>query len=190
AVDGKLCATFELQDLPKEHAAESIKLLKEYGLRVVMLTGDHAASAFRVAAEVGIEEIHAHVTAEEKAAFIGQANDEGHIVVMAGDGVNDLLALARADIGIAMGSGSDIAIEVSDIVLLNDSLTSLTEAYAISRRTYGLIKQNLGISLVYNAITIPLAMMGYIIPLIAAISMSFSSLLVVGNSMRSRWMYK
>jgi Cu+-exporting ATPase len=89
-----------------------------------------------------------------------------------------------------MGNGSDIAIEVSDIVLLNDSLTSLAEAYTISRRTYGLIKQNLGISLVYNAITIPLAMMGYIIPLIAAISMSFSSLLVVGNSMRSRWMYK
>jgi Cu+-exporting ATPase len=89
-----------------------------------------------------------------------------------------------------MGSGSDIAIEVSDIVLLNDSLVSLTEAYAISRQTYRLIKQNLGISLVYNAITIPLAMMGYIIPLIAAISMSFSSLLVVGNSMRSRWMYK
>ncbi|MFA6189245.1 MAG: heavy metal translocating P-type ATPase [Sulfuricurvum sp.] len=190
AVDGELCATFELQDLPKEHAFESIKLLKEYGLRVVMLTGDHAASAFRVAGEVGIEEIHAHVTAQEKAAFIAQAHDEGHIVVMAGDGVNDLLALACADIGIAMGSGSDIAIEVSDIILLNDSLVSLAEAYAISRRTYVLIKQNLGISLIYNAITIPLAMMGYIIPLIAAISMSFSSLLVVGNSMRVKWMYK
>ncbi|MDP1783883.1 MAG: heavy metal translocating P-type ATPase [Sulfuricurvum sp.] len=190
AVDGKLCATFELQDLPKENAFESIKVLRDYGLRVVMLTGDHEASALRVAAEVGITEVYAHFTPEEKEAFIERAHDEGHIVVMAGDGVNDLLALARADIGIAMGSGSDIAIEVSDIVLLNDSLVSLTEAYAISRRTYGLIKQNLGISLVYNAITIPLAMMGYIIPLIAAISMSFSSLLVVGNSMRSRWMYK
>lgn len=190
AVDGKLCATFELQDLPKENAFESIKILRDYGLRVVMLTGDHEASALRVAAEVGIAEVYAHFTPEEKESFIERAHDEGHIVVMAGDGVNDLLALARADIGIAMGSGSDIAIEVSDIVLLNDSLVSLTEAYAISRRTYGLIKQNLGISLVYNAITIPLAMMGYIIPLIAAISMSFSSLLVVGNSMRSRWMYK
>lgn len=190
AVDGELCATFELQDLPKENAFESIKMLRDFGLRVVMLTGDHAASALRVAAAVGIDEVHAHVTAQEKADFIAKAQGEGHIVVMAGDGVNDLLALARADIGIAMGNGSDIAIEVSDIVLLNDSLVSLTEAYAISRRTYGLIKQNLGISLVYNAITIPLAMMGYIIPLIAAISMSFSSLLVVGNSMRSRWMYK
>lgn len=190
AVEGKLCATFELQDLPKENAFESIQQLKAYGLRVVMLTGDHAASAFRVAAEVGIDEIHAHVSAQEKADFIAKVHEEGHVVVMAGDGINDLLALAGADIGIAMGSGSDIAIEVSDIVLLNDSLNSLVEAYAISRRTYRLIKQNLGISLVYNAITIPLAMMGYIIPLLAAISMSFSSLLVVGNSMRSRWMYK
>lgn len=89
-----------------------------------------------------------------------------------------------------MGNGSDIAIEVSDVVLMNDSLTSLAEAFAISRKTYGLIKQNLAISLVYNSITIPLAMMGYVIPLIAAISMSFSSLLVVGNSMRVRWLYK
>ena len=190
AVDGQLCATFELQDLPKDNAFESIKVLKGYGLRVVMLTGDHEASAMRVASAVGIDEVHAHVTAQEKADFITKAHEEKHIVVMAGDGVNDLLALARADIGIAMGSGSDIAIEVSDIVLLNDSLVSLTEAYAISRRTYGLIKQNLGISLVYNAITIPLAMMGYVIPLVAAISMSLSSLLVVGNSMRSRLMYK
>jgi Cu+-exporting ATPase len=190
AVDGELCATFELQDLPKENAFESIKILRDFGLRVVMLTGDHAASALRVAGAVGIDEVHAHVTAQEKADFITKAHNEGHVVVMAGDGVNDLLALACADIGIAMGNGSDIAIEVSDIVLLNDSLTSLVEAYAISRRTYGLIKQNLGISLVYNAITIPLAMMGYIIPLLAALSMSFSSLLVVGNSMRVKWMYK
>lgn len=190
AMDGVLCATFELQDLPKENASAAIKTLQGFGLRVVMLTGDHEAAAIRIANDVGIDEIHAHVTANEKADFIAKAQNEGDVVVMAGDGVNDLLALARADIGIAMGNGSDIAIEVSDIVLLNDSLMSLAEAYAISRRTYGLIKQNLGISLVYNAITIPLAMMGYIIPLLAAISMSLSSLLVVGNSMRVKWMYK
>jgi Cu+-exporting ATPase len=190
AVDGVLVATYELRDLPKEKAFESINILKKFGLRVVMLTGDHARAAKRVADEVGIDEVHAHLSPEQKAAFIENAHNEGYVVVMAGDGVNDLLALARADIGISMGSGSDIAIDVSDVVLLNDSLTSLAEAFAISRRTYGLIKQNLGISLVYNSITIPLAMMGYVIPLMAAISMSFSSLLVVGNSMRSRWMYR
>lgn len=190
AVDGVLAATYELRDLPKEKAFESINILKKFGLRVVMLTGDHERAAKRVADEVGIDEVHAHLSPEQKAAFIENAHNEGYVVVMAGDGVNDLLALARADIGISMGSGSDIAIDVSDVVLLNDSLTSLAEAFAISRRTYGLIKQNLGISLVYNSITIPLAMLGYVIPLMAAISMSFSSLLVVGNSMRSRWMYK
>lgn len=190
AVDNTLVATYELRDLPKERAFESIAALKGSSLRVVMLTGDHEAAALRVASEVGIEEVYAHLTPEGKAAFIESAHNEGHIVVMAGDGVNDLLALACADIAIAMGNGSDIAIEVSDVVLMNDSLTSLAEAFGISRKTYGLIKQNLAISLVYNSITIPLAMMGYIIPLIAAISMSFSSLLVVGNSMRVRWLYK
>jgi P-type Cu+ transporter len=190
AVDNTLVATYELRDLPKERASESIRQLKELGLRIVMLTGDHHASAHRVASEVGIEEVYAHLSPEDKAAFIDRAHGEGHVVVMAGDGVNDLLALAASDIAIAMGNGSDIAIEVSDVVLMHDSLTSLAESFAISRRTYGLIKQNLGISLVYNTITIPLAMMGYVIPLIAAISMSFSSLLVVGNSMRVRWLYK
>ena len=190
AVNNRLVAVFELRDLPKERAAESVESLKKAGLRVIMLTGDHEASARRVAAEVGIDEVYAHLTPQEKADFIAREHAEGHVVVMAGDGVNDLLALANADIGIAMGSGSDIAIEVSDVVLLNDSLASLAEAHAISRRTYRLIKQNLGISLVYNSVTIPLAMAGYVIPLIAAISMSFSSLLVVGNSMRVRWLYK
>lgn len=190
AVDNKLVSVYELRDLPKDKAYESIAALKKSNLRVVMLTGDHEAAANRVAQEVGIDEVHAHLTPEGKAEFIDQAHSEGHIVVMAGDGVNDLLALAASDIAIAMGNGSDIAIEVSDVVLMNDSLISLSEAFGISRKTYGLIKQNLGISLVYNSITIPLAMMGYVIPLIAAISMSFSSLLVVGNSMRVRWLYK
>ncbi len=190
AVDQELVAQFELRDQPKEGAKEALHALSNRGLHLVMLTGDHEASAAAIAHQVGLSEVHSHLTPQGKASFIQSARQEGHIVIMAGDGVNDLLALAGADIGIAMGSGSDIAIEVSDVVLLNDSLMSLAEAYAISHRTYSLIKQNLGISLVYNAITVPLAIAGYIIPLIAAISMSFSSLLVVGNSMRSRWMYK
>jgi Cu+-exporting ATPase len=190
AVDKVLVATYELRDLPKSGAKEAIEVLKSMGLRVVMLTGDHEASARRVASEVGITELYAELSPEGKAGFVDTLHIQGDVVVMAGDGVNDLLVLAASDIAIAMGSGSDIAIEVSDVVLLNDSLSSLAESFAISRKTYGLIKQNLGISLVYNSITIPLAMMGYVIPLIAAISMSFSSLLVVGNSMRVRLMYK
>lgn len=190
AVDSQLIAIFELSDTPKAKAKESIEVLKKMGLRVIMLTGDHEKTALAIANDVGIDEAHAHLTPQGKLEFIQEAHREGHVVVMAGDGVNDLLALAGADIGISMGSGSDIAIEVSDVILLNDSLVSLVEAVEISRRTYGLIKQNLGISLIYNSITIPLAMAGYVIPLLAAISMSFSSLLVVGNSMRVKWMYK
>ncbi|MBD3810109.1 MAG: cadmium-translocating P-type ATPase [Sulfuricurvum sp.] len=190
AVDHVLVATYELRDLPKEGSKEAIALLKSMDLRVVMLTGDHEGSARRVASEVGISELYAELSPEGKASFIDELHAQGDVVVMAGDGVNDLLALAASDIAIAMGSGSDIAIEVSDVVVLNDSLGSLAESLAISRRIYRLIKQNLGISLVYNSITIPLAMMGYVIPLIAAISMSFSSLLVVGNSMRVRWLTK
>ncbi len=187
AVEREVYAVFELSDVPKEDSAEAIEAIKRHGIEVVMLTGDHEGSAQYIAQEVGIEKVYHSLTPKAKASYIETCQSEGHRVIMAGDGVNDILALANANIGIAMGSGSDIAIEVSDVVLLNDNLTALSEAVTISKTTFKLIKQNLGISLLYNAITIPLAMAGYIIPLIAAISMSVSSLLVVGNSMRVRW---
>ena len=190
ALDGDLVGSFILRDQPKSVAKEMIAAITHLGLEVKMLTGDHEGVARTIADEVGIKQVHHSLTPEGKEAFIVAEQEKGRSVVMAGDGVNDILALARADIGIAMGNGSDIAIDMSDVVLLNDSLTSLHEAFQISRTTYGLIKQNLGISLIYNAITIPLAMTGYIIPLIAAISMSFSSLLVVGNSMRIKLSWK
>ncbi|MHC3993763.1 heavy metal translocating P-type ATPase [Thiomicrolovo sp. ZZH C-3] len=190
AVGDTLVARFELADKPRPDAQEAIRALTHAGIDVVMLTGDHERSARKVAAAVGIEHYHAELTPEAKAAMVAQMQSEGHKVVMAGDGVNDILALAQAEIGIAMGNGSDIAIDVSDVVLMNDSLTSLEEAFRIGRATYGLVKQNLGLSLVYNAITVPLAMAGYIIPLVAAISMSLSSLLVVGNSMRISYSWK
>ena len=190
AVDGTVLAKYELFDTPKQGAKESIAAIQALGIDVIMLTGDHQNSAQKVANEVGIKIFESELTPEEKSLYIQKLHDEGKIVVMAGDGVNDILALALADIGIAMGSGSDIAIDVSDVVLLNDSLLSLSDAFKISKRTYFMIKQNLGLSLLYNAITIPLAMSGYIIPLIAAISMSFSSLLVVGNSLRIRAGFK
>ena len=190
ALDGELIATLILRDQPKAVAKEMVGAIENLGVTVIMLTGDHEGVARSIAKEVGINEVHHSLTPKEKESFIAQQQALGRHVVMAGDGVNDILALARADIGIAMGNGSDIAIDMSDVVLLNDSLESLYEAFKISRTTYKLIKQNLALSLVYNAITIPLAMGGYIIPLIAAISMSFSSLLVVGNSMRIKLSWK
>ncbi len=190
AIDKQLIARFELSDTPKPDAAKAINAIKHSGIDVVMLTGDHEKVAQRIAKEVGIEHVHAELTPMQKSDMIAQMQADGHKVVMAGDGVNDILALAKAEIAIAMGSGSDIAIDVSDVILMNDSLTSLEEAFKIGRTTFKLIKQNLAISLVYNAVTIPLAMAGYIIPLIAAISMSVSSLLVVGNSMRIKFMWK
>lgn len=190
AVAGKMVARFELSDLPRPDAPEVIRALKHAGIDVVMLTGDHVEAAKHVAEAVGIEHYHAQLAPEQKAALIAQMQSEGHRVVMAGDGVNDILALAQSEIGIAMGNGSDIAIDVSDVVLMNDSLTSLEESFRIGRATYRLVRQNLALSLVYNAVTIPLAMAGYIIPLIAAISMSLSSLLVVGNSLRIQGSWK
>jgi len=190
AIGDRLIARFELADSAKADATEVIRSLQHSGIDIVMLTGDHEGVAKRVADEVGIEHYHAELTPEQKADMIAQMQSDGHRVVMAGDGVNDILALAQAEIGIAMGNGSDIAIDVSDVVLMNDSLSSLEESFKIGRTTYRLVKQNLGISLVYNAVTIPLAMAGFIIPLIAAISMSVSSLLVVGNSMRIKFLWK
>lgn len=187
ALNGEVCAIYELRDTIKENAKEIVSNFKKRNIDVIMLTGDTQKISSQVASEVGITHYLTEQTPEDKSEFIQSLHKEDKTVVMVGDGVNDILALANADIGIVMGSGSDIAVDVSDVVLLNDSLHSLEDAFKISRTTYGLIKQNLGISLVYNVVTIPLAMAGYIIPLIAAISMSISSLLVVGNSMRIRY---
>lgn len=187
AIDKKLVAIYELNDKIKDSAKELIDTLKARSIDIIMLTGDNERVALKVANDIGLQRIYSQQTPEDKATFISQLHKDNKTVVMVGDGVNDVLALARADIGIVMGSGSDIAVDVSDVVLLSNSLKSLEDAFKISRTTYGLIKQNLGISLVYNAITIPLAMAGYVIPLVAAISMSVSSLLVVGNSMRIRY---
>jgi len=187
SIDDKVVAIYELNDQIKDGAKEFIDFILGKNIEVIMLTGDNENSAKRVAKEVGISNYKYEQTPEDKLNFIAKIHDEKKKVVMVGDGVNDVLALASADIGIVMGSGSDIAVDVSDIVLLNDSLKSLSDAFKISKTTFGLIKQNLWISLIYNSITIPLAMAGYVIPLVAAISMSVSSFLVVGNSMRIKY---
>ncbi|MDF1884211.1 cadmium-translocating P-type ATPase [Sulfurimonas sp. SAG-AH-194-C21] len=190
AINSELVAVYELSDTLKEGAKELVESLKKKNIETIMLTGDHENSANKVAQIIGITNVHANLSPQDKLSFVQELQKNKKIVVMAGDGVNDILALGAADISIAMGSGSDIAVDVGDIVLLNDSLFSLLSAFQISSTTFTLIKQNFGISLVYNAVTIPLAMAGYIIPLIAALSMSFSSLLVVGNSLRIKYKYK
>ncbi len=190
AYGGELLAKYELFDVPREDAKEVIEKIKKMGIEIIMLTGDHEKSAKKVAQMVGIDKYKYELTPQDKALFIEKLHEKGKVTVMAGDGVNDILALANSDIAIAMGNGSDIAIEVSDVVLLNDTFSSLYESFKISRKTFTMIKENLALSFIYNAITIPLAMAGYIIPLIAAISMSISSLIVVGNSMRIKFGYK
>lgn len=184
AIDDKLMATFELEDTIKEDAKETIEYLKSQNIEVIMCSGDNEQIVSKVASQVGISNYKAKMSPIDKANYISKLKDEGKIVVMAGDGVNDALALSRASIAISMGNGADISIAISDVVILNDSLKGLEKSIYISKRTFNFIKQNLAISLVYNVLTVPIAMAGYVIPLVAALSMSLSSLLVVGNSMR------
>lgn len=181
--DGKLVARFLLDDELREGAKASIKELKKMGLKVLMLSGDKQIVASKVASELGIDESHGELNPEQKALLIKELQKSAN-VVMVGDGINDILALKSANVGIAMGSGASVSVGVSDVVLLRDELGDLVFALRQAKKTFKVIKENLFISLVYNALSIPLAMAGFIIPLFAAISMSFSSLLVVLNSLR------
>ena len=181
--DGKLVARFFLDDELREGAKASIKELKKMGLKVLMLSGDKQIVASKVASELGIDESHGELNPEQKALLIKELQKSAN-VVMVGDGINDILALKSANVGIAMGSGASVSVGVSDVVLLRDELSDLVFALRQAKKTFKVIKENLFISLVYNALSIPLAMAGFIIPLFAAISMSFSSLLVVLNSLR------
>ena len=181
--DNKLVARFLLDDELREGAKASIKELKKMGLKVLMLSGDKQIVASKVASELGIDESHGELNPEQKALLIKELQKSAN-VVMVGDGINDILALKSANVGIAMGSGASVSVGVSDVVLLRDELGDLVFALRQAKKTFKVIKENLFISLVYNALSIPLAMAGFIIPLFAAISMSFSSLLVVLNSLR------
>jgi Cu+-exporting ATPase len=152
-----------------------------------MLTGDHENASQYIASQVGITQIHSQLLPQDKAQYIQQFQRQHHKVIMVGDGINDAIALASSDIAIAMGNGADIAISVSDVVLLDDKPMHIYEAIKLSRRTFRTVKENLAFSLLYNIITIPLAILGFVNPLIASLSMSLSSLVVVGNSL---WMRK
>ena len=184
AMDGKVKALFELRDEIKEKAAEAVSKIKDMGIEVVMLTGDNEKSAKRVAKEVGIDKFYAKLLPQDKLYYIEKFHKEGKIVVMAGDGINDSLALSCSDIAIAMGSGADIAVSVSDVVLLDEKIENIYFAYKIAKRAFKTVKENLTLSVVYNVFAVPLAVLGFVNPLVAALSMSLSSLLVVGNSFR------
>ncbi len=184
AIDKMLVAHFELTDTIREGAGKAIQDIQDMGIKVLMLTGDHEASAKKVALQVGITDIHANLLPQEKAQIITNHHKEGHVVVMVGDGINDAIALASSDVAIAVGSASDVAISVSDVLLLDEKPQGIAEAYKLSHRTFRAVKENLLFSLLYNVVAVPLAIMGFVNPLVAALSMSLSSLVVVGNSIR------
>ncbi len=184
AINGEVVAVFALEDSPRSDAKEGIEAIQKLGIEVKMLTGDNEIVAKKIAKEVGIVDFYASLLPNDKADIVELARKDGKKVVMVGDGINDALALSKSEIAITLGSGTDIALSVSDVVLMNDTFDSLYFAFKISRKTYKIIKENLVLSFLYNSITIPLAMAGYVIPLFAALSMSLSSLLVIGNSMR------
>ena len=183
-VNNKIIAKFELEDELKDNADSFVSYAKENNLDLIILSGDNEEAVKKISKQVNIEKYLFKVNPIEKADYISKLKNDGKKVIMIGDGINDSIALSRADVSISMGSGTDISILVSDVILLNNSLESLKDTIYISKRTYSFIKQNLLISLVYNMITVPLAVFGLVIPLVAALSMSLSSLLVVLNSLR------
>ena len=178
-----IIALLAIADGIKEHSREGISLLKELGLDIYMITGDNRRTALAIAEEAGIENVLAEVLPEGKAEEVKKLQDAGHVVAMAGDGVNDSPALATADIGIAMGEGSDIAMESSDITLMRGDLREIATAIYLSRETMKKIKQNLFWAFFYNSLGIPFAALGFLNPIIAGAAMAFSSVSVVSNSL-------
>jgi Cu+-exporting ATPase len=186
ALDGRLAGLFGVSDPVRPTTDAAIRLLHAEGVRIVMLTGDSRATADIVARRLGIDEVIAEVLPADKRAVVERLMHEGHTVAMAGDGINDAPALAQAHVGIAMGTGSDIAIESAGVTLVHGDLRAIARARRLSAATMRGIRQNLFLAFVYNVLVIPLAALGLLNPMIAAAAMSLSSLSVIGNSLRLR----
>jgi P-type E1-E2 ATPase len=166
------------------HASEAVAGFHKLGLTVVMLTGDHQAAAEAVARQLGIDRVEAEVSPTGKADVVKRYQQGGAQVAMVGDGINDSVALTQADLGIALASGSDLAVSSADITITGNDLRSIAEAMRISKRTYRIIRQNLFWAFVYNTIGIPLAAFGFLSPMLAGAAMALSSVSVVTNSLR------
>ena len=192
-INGRAEGVFLLTDRIKDSAAEALKELRAEGLRMVMLTGDRRETAMRVASQLGIAEVEAGVQPEQKGDVVKRLRAEGRIVAMAGDGINDAPALAAAHVGIAMGTGTDVAMDSAGITLVKGDLRGIVRARRLSRATIGNIKQNLAFAFLYNALGVPIAagvfypVFGWLLsPMLASAAMSFSSVSVIGNSLRLR----
>ncbi|HEV7710142.1 MAG TPA: copper-translocating P-type ATPase, partial [Asanoa sp.] len=186
AIDQRVRGQLVLADEIRPSSPAAIAALRGLGLRPVLLTGDNAAAAAKVAAAVGIDDVVAEVLPADKVDTIKRLQDEGRVVAMVGDGVNDAAALAQADLGLAMGAGTDVAIEAADLTLVRDDLMAAADAIRLSRRTLRVIKGNLFWALAYNVGALPLAAAGLLNPMIAGATMALSSLFVVSNSLRLR----
>ena len=184
--DGQARAVLAVADAVKPTSADAVKALRQLGLSPVLLTGDNAAVANAVAAEVGIDEVIAEVLPADKVNAVKRLQERGKVVAMVGDGVNDAAALAQADLGLSMGTGTDVAIEASDLTLVRGDLMAAVDAIRLSRRTLATIKGNLFWAFAYNVAALPLAALGLLNPMIAGFAMAFSSVFVVSNSLRLR----
>jgi len=183
-IDGKTAGIIAVADRVKPDSKQAIAFMKSVGIEPVMITGDNERTARAIAGEVGIDRVIAEVMPDEKSSAVRELQANGEIVAMVGDGINDAPALTQADIGIAIGTGTDVAIESGDIVLVKGELSAVVKAIKLSRATFTKIKQNLFWAFFYNVVMVPLAILGMMHPVLAEIAMAFSSINVVTNSRR------